>query len=217
MIEIRHLNFSYTDQPPWLLEDINLSIGKGDYLSVVGDNGSGKSTFIKLVLGFLEPSAGTLRRGSERVGYVPQRRDESNTGFPITLNEMLCAYKRLYRATRSCAVGDVLDKVGLTPYASQLVGTLSGGQMQKALIARALLVEPELLVLDEPSTGIDSASQTDIYTLIYNLNREQKMTILSVEHNLEAAVKNSSMIYHLYDGSGHLCSPSQFIDEFFGK
>ena len=99
-------------------------------------------------------------------------------------------------------------------YENALIGTLSGGQLQKILIARALLGDPDLLVLDEPSTGIDLKSQREIYALIKKLNREDGITVVSVEHNLEAAVKNSTSIYHISNGHAHVCSPETYAEEF---
>lgn len=213
MIQIDHLHFSYTDAPPWILSRLDFAAEDGAYISVVGDNGSGKSTLIRLLLGFLQPTSGTLAVGTKDVGYVPQRRDGSDRDFPLTVYESLNAYRRLKRLS-SDDLTDALDHVDLLRQQKTLVGNLSGGQQQKLLIARALMGDPPLLILDEPSTGIDPASQQEIYALLSHLNKVHGTTIVSVEHNLEAAVKNSTSIYHLHDGHGHLCSPEQYRDEY---
>ena len=96
--------------------------------------------------------------------------------------------------------------------AEELVGNLSGGQYQRMLIARALMGNPDLLILDEPSTGVDVSSQKEIYTVLHRLNTEQKLTILAVEHNLYAAARYSSMLYHIANGHGHLCTPQHYLD-----
>lgn len=94
------------------------------------------------------------------------------------------------------------------------MGTLSGGQSQKILIARSLIGDPDLLILDEPSTGVDINSQREIYSFLKKINKERGITVVSVEHNLDAAISNSSLIYHLIDGHGHLCTPQKYADEF---
>ena len=99
-------------------------------------------------------------------------------------------------------------------YRNALVGTLSGGQAQKVFIARALIGSPDLIILDEPSTGVDMKSQKDMYSVIRKLNREKGITIVSVEHNLDAAVMNSTLIFHLADKHGHMCNPGKYVSEF---
>ena len=94
------------------------------------------------------------------------------------------------------------------------MSTLSGGQSQKILIARALIGNPELLILDEPSTGVDINSQKEIYGFLKKINKENGITIISVEHNLDAAISNSTLIYHLAGGYGHLCTPQKYVNEY---
>lgn len=214
MIRAENLFFSYTGSPPYILNGINLEIRRGEYVSVVGENGCGKSTLMRLILKFLRPSAGTIVSEAKRVGYVPQRNDFSNAGFPITVYEMLNSYRRLLKIKDKGVLAQKLEQVGMTAFSNALMGTLSGGQTQKILIARALLGEPDLLILDEPSTGVDIGSQTEIYGFLKELNQRKSITIVSVEHNLEAAVANSTLIYHLVSGQGHLCSPQKYADEF---
>ena len=213
MITANELYFSYTDAPPWVLQALNLQVKPGDYISVVGDNGSGKSTLIRLLLAFLKPTKGSIEMATGNIGYVPQRRDATDAGFPISLYESLNAYRKLKKRPVT-AIQEAVASVGLADKLHELLGNLSGGQQQKALIARALIGKPSLVILDEPSTGIDPTSQREIYQLLNTLNREQGMTIVSVEHNLEAAVFNSTKIYHLHGGSGHLCSPERFRQEY---
>jgi zinc transport system ATP-binding protein len=213
MIAAEHLCFSYTGAPPFVLSDIDLRIRKGEYVSVVGDNGSGKSTFIRLILKFLKPTSGSVRTGARRIGYVPQKSDFSDAGFPITVREALNSYRKLLRLKDKTAVAGALAQVGMTDCSGALMGSLSGGQSQKIRIARALMGEPELLILDEPSVGVDIGSQKEIYAFLRNKNRERGVTIVSVEHNLEAAIACSTLIYHLKGGRGHLCSPGQYAGE----
>jgi zinc transport system ATP-binding protein len=217
MIDVQNLFFSYTDAPPWVLKSLDLLVQKGEYISVVGDNGSGKSTLMRLLLGFLRPTRGHVHVGTKNIGYVPQRRDAMiDHGFPITLKESLTAYRRL-KSLSAESVSDVLNLIRMDQMSDHLMGNLSGGQQQKVLIGRALLGRPDLLILDEPSTGIDQASQKEIYALLLDISRKIGTTIVSVEHNLEAAVTNSTKIYHLHGGSGHMCSPEQYRDEYLTK
>ena len=217
MIEIENLFFSYTNAPPFVLEDINLTVRDGEYISVLGENGSGKSTLIRLILRLLRPTRGRLGNTAARVGYLPQRQDAAASHFPITVYEMLNCYRHLLRVRDPSAVMQCLDMVKMGDYRNALIGNLSGGQCQKVFIARALLGDPGLLVLDEPSTGVDTGSQREIYELIRRLNHDRGITVLSIEHNLEAAMENSTMIYHLANGSGHLCTPEKYAEEFMGR
>lgn len=214
MLQADNLYFSYTGSPPYVLSGINLNIRRGEYISVVGENGCGKSTLMRLFLNFLKPTAGTIVSHARRVGYVPQKNDFSNSGFPITVYEVLNSYRRLLKLKGRDIPAKALGRVGMTEYQSALMGTLSGGQTQKILIARALIGSPDLLILDEPSTGVDVRSQREIYAFLKEINQSRKITIVSVEHNLDAAVANSTQIYHLIGGKGHLCSPRQYAEEY---
>ena len=214
MIKTQGLSFSYTGMRPYVLDNINIEIRNGEYISIVGENGCGKSTLLKLILKFLKPTQGSISSETKRIGYVPQKTDNVNSGFPITVYEMLNSYRKLLKIKNKNIIYDNLKMVGLENSAAALMGTLSGGQSQKALVARALMGKPELLILDEPSTGIDRDSQHEIYRLIKKLNTEKGITIISVEHNLEAAMENSTLIFHLSRGRGHFCTPQQFASEY---
>ncbi|MCL2632236.1 MAG: metal ABC transporter ATP-binding protein [Coriobacteriia bacterium] len=214
MIKAENLYFSYTGSPPYLLAGIDFVIQDGEYLSIVGDNGSGKSTLLRLILKFIRPLSGVITCDATRIGYVPQRKDFANTDFPITVYEALNSYRSILKLKDSAVISNTLELVGMADYANALMGTLSGGQSQRVFIARALLGQPDLLLLDEPSTGMDQHSQQDVYHLLRTLNEQHGVTIISVEHNLNAAISNSTLIYHLKDGQGHLCTPQQYIDEY---
>lgn len=216
MIRADNLYFSYTGSAPWTLDSVNLELGDSEYVSVVGDNGSGKSTLVKLLLKFLKPTSGRIETSAKRIGYVPQRHEAGNAGFPITVYEMLDSYRHLLKLKGRNVIKESLEQVGLTDFSDALMGTLSGGQSQKILIARALMGNPDLLVLDEPSTGVDTGSQKEIYGIIKKLNKEKGITIVSVEHNLVAAISNSTLIYHLTGGHGHICTTAQYAAEYTG-
>lgn len=217
MIKIENLFFSYTGSSPYILNDLDLKIRKGEYISVVGENGSGKSTLMRLMLKFIKPISGSIVIQAKRIGYVPQKNDFSNSGFPITVYEVLNSYRRLLKIKNKDILPEVLEQVGMLDFKNSLMGTLSGGQSQKIMIARALIGNPDLLILDEPSTGVDMNSQKEIYSFLKKINKDNCITIISVEHNLDAAISNSTLIYHLANGQGHLCNPGKYADEFLKR
>ena len=211
MIQLNHVSFAY-EHGPYLLQDITMTIYDGDYLSVVGENGSGKSTFIKLILGLLSPSKGHITDTFKRRSYVPQRFETLNQ-FPITVYEVLNCQRHILGITDKKIIRDSLEKMGVYELKDQLIGNLSGGQCQKVLIARALMGHPDLLIFDEPSTGIDVKSQMELYPFIKELNKKQGVTVVTVEHNLKFAVHNSTKMFHIVGGQGHFCVPQDYIRE----
>jgi zinc transport system ATP-binding protein len=214
MISIQNMSFTYTDSSAYILDSINLTIAKGEYISVVGENGSGKTTLMRLLLRFLKPTNGSIEVAAKKIGYVPQKKDFTNADFPITVYEAMDSYRKIMKIKDRAIVEESLAKVGMSAFKDALMGTLSGGQSQKIFIARALMGDPALLILDEPSTGIDRTSQAEIYKLLKQINTEKGITIVSVEHNLDAAISNSTLIYHLLSGKGHLCTPQKYTEEY---
>ncbi|EJO5346540.1 metal ABC transporter ATP-binding protein [Clostridium botulinum] len=211
MIEINNLCFSYTNKKPYILKNIDLNIKKGEYVSILGSNGSGKSTLLKLILGFLSPTSGNINLKDSRIGYVPQKYENFNSDFPITVEEVLKCHKKVLKIKNSTSIDRALNLVKMTSYKHCLIGNLSGGQRQKIFIARALMGDPEFLILDEPSTGIDVNSQREIYKIINHLNNCHNLTVLSVEHNISAALSNSTHIFEIKEGIGKLYTKEQYI------
>jgi zinc transport system ATP-binding protein len=211
MFEIKNLFFSYNKNAPYLLNDINLKINKGDYISILGENGSGKSTLMKLLLKLLTPSKGEINRTAMKIGYVPQKFESFNSQFPITVFELLKINGKYLKIKDVDLIFNLLDLIKMKDFKDSLVGTLSGGQFQKVLIAKALMGNPDVLILDEPSNGIDVNSQAEIYSLIKKLNKENKITVLSVEHNIKAAISNSSSIFYIDNGVGSKYTPSEYL------
>lgn len=217
MISLQHVFYAYEINSPYILRDLNLTIHDGDYISIVGENGSGKSTFVKLLLGLLSPTKGKLVNDFKRMAYVPQRFETLNSQFPITVREMLNCYRKVLKIKDKECIKRYLTQMGMQDFSETLVGNLSGGQCQKVFIARALMGQPDLIMLDEPSTGIDVKSQAELYPFLKKLNAEEKITVITVEHNLKAAMRNSTYMYHVADGSGHLCSPEEYIHEYVSE
>lgn len=212
MLSVQNLNFRYDVYSKYILEDISFEVKRGDYVSIVGENGSGKSTLVRLLLGLLKPTSGEVQQIANSIGYVPQKKI-SLTHFPLTVFELLDSYRRVLKVKDKNVVHDMLKEVGILGFEKKLAGELSGGQLQKLYIARALINKPELLILDEPSTGIDVKGQREIYTILKRLNQDSKITIVSVDHNLNAAVANSTVIFHIANGKGHFCNPKKYAVE----
>lgn len=211
MIEIKNLSFSYTKALPYILNNININIKKGCYISILGENGSGKSTIIKLILNLIKPTIGTIDINAKRIGYVSQMLENFNSAFPITVEEVLRCHKSALKIKDSSCIDKCLSTVKMENFKNNLIGELSGGQKQKVFISRALMGEPELIILDEPSTGIDTKSQGEIYAFLKKLNREKNITILSVEHNLQAAIENSTHIFKIDKGNGCLLTINDYL------
>lgn len=212
MLSVQNLSFRYDAYSKYILEDISFEVEKGEYVSVVGENGSGKSTLVRLLLGLLKPTTGEVQQRASSIGYVPQKKINL-THFPLTVFELLDSYRRVLKVKDRNTVYNMLEEVGLLGFEKKLAGELSGGQLQKLYIARALINKPELLILDEPSTGIDVKGQREIYTILKRLNQDSKITIVSVDHNLDAAVANSTVIFHIANGKGHFCNPKKYAVE----
>lgn len=209
MIKIKNLSFSYIKGTD-LLKDVNLNIPKGIYLSILGENGSCKSTLIKLILGLLKPDSGSITLDTDKISYVSQRLDNFNSEFPITVKEVLVCHSKTIKAKNLSCISDALNNVNMIEFSNNLIGNLSGGQQQRIFIARALIGNPDLIILDEPSTGIDEKSQHEIYPLLQNLNVNFNKTIISVEHNTKVALKYSTHILKIEDGIFNLYTKEDF-------
>lgn len=209
MINIKNLSFSYDNKSPELLKDINLNIEKGIYLSIVGENGSCKTTLIKLILGILKPNKGSIEINSELIGYVPQRLDSFNSQFPITVKEVLNCHKKTLK-DKNIDIDSILKQVNMENFKNRLLGMLSGGQQQRILISRALMGNPDIIILDEPSSGVDEVNQKEIYRILKSLNREKNKTIISIEHNIDVALANSTHILKVNKGSMNLYTVEEY-------
>ena len=210
MIKVTNLNFSYNNTKPYILSNLSINLPKGAYVSVLGGNGSAKSTFVKLLLKLLLPTEGIIDISTKNIGYVPQRLDTFNSQFPITVYELLNTHRKAIKVKDKASIDKVLLQVSMLDFKNKLIGNLSGGQQQKIFIARALLGEPDLLILDEPSTGIDIKSQVEIYNIIKDYNVKRGITVISVEHNIKAAIDNSSHILTIENSFGRLYPINDF-------
>lgn len=212
MIEIKDLTFSYTGEKPYLIESISMNIPEGKFISIIGENGSAKSTFVKLILGLLNPIKGKIKINSKKIGYVPQRMESFNKQFPITVYEVYKIHLKALGIRDNGLIHKVLEDISMVDYKHSLIGSLSGGQTQRIFIGRALLGKPEMIILDEPSTGMDSRSQNEIRELLKEL-KNKGVSILTVEHNIAEAIHNSDYIIRMKDGEGNIYSIDTFKEK----
>lgn len=182
----------------WLIRDVDLEVRRGEIVSVVGPNGGGKTTLIKALLGIERLSAGRVMRvAGTRVGYVPQRLAVDRT-LPLTVGRLMT----LVRRALPDAIDAALAETGVAHLLDRQVQALSGGEFQRVLIARAMLGEPDLLVLDEPVQSVDFAGQVDLYRLIASLRERHGCGVLMVSHDLHVVMKATDHVLCL---AGHVC------------
>jgi len=219
IIEVKNVSFSYNDEG--VLNDINLSIHKGDYLGIVGSNGSGKTTLLRIILGLLSPKKGTVElfgqdisvfKDWSRIGYVPQKVINFDNNFPVTVEEvvMMGRYGKLGLFNKANKedkqeVYKALEHVDMLLYRDRPIGDLSGGQQQRVFIARALAGNPEIIFLDEPTVGVEKDIKEKFYQLLHDLNEKLDLTIVIVTHDIEsmaseamhvACIKDHTLVFH---------------------
>lgn len=218
VVVFEDVTFSYG--PTVALEHISFTIERGDFVAIVGPNGGGKTTLVKLTLGLERTQVGrVLLFGQDvqhfqdwrRIGYVPQAASAFSVRFPATVSEVAAfgEYRgfdplAIFRRGFSPAVREALETAGMWEYRSRLVSELSVGQQQRVLIARALVRRPELLVLDEPTSGVDMAGQEQFYSLLRRINQAQGVTVVLVSHDVgvvlheakKVACINRTLVFH---------------------
>ena len=190
-LRLEQVTFAYGHAPP-VLRDVDLEVERGEFVAIAGPNGGGKTTLVRLVVGLEQPTSGRVELMVRKVGYLPQR-TQAGIDAPVTVRELVTTGRasrtRLLgplTAADRVSVQEAIDRVGLSPHADRRLTTLSGGQQQRAFIAKALAADPELLVLDEPTTGVDVEAQDAIASLLQRLRSELEMTILYVSHEFGA-------------------------------
>lgn len=213
VVEFENVSFSYGGA--LVLDNISFTVSKGDLLGMIGPNGAGKTTLFSCMLGLLGGYRGSIRifgedirknrKALSKVGYIPQRKN-IDQNFPATVEEIVSLGITSSRKDRSDRerIASALKTVGLSALHDRKIGELSGGQQQRVLIAKAIVNEPELLILDEPATGIDLETQNKFYSLLKQLNQENRITMIWSSHDLDAvnrlatnvACINRSMFFH---------------------
>ncbi|KGX85760.1 metal ABC transporter ATP-binding protein [Pontibacillus litoralis] len=197
ILRINNLSYAYEDKH--VLENIDLEIYPGNFVGLVGPNGSGKTTLIKIILGLLPHKQGTVDlfhtpihkfKDWNRIGFVSQKANSFNSEFPATVYEVVSmgltakvGYFRFFNKQHARKIKKAIDTVGMTDYINQNVGNLSGGQQQRVFIARAIVSEPDFLILDEPTVGVDAENVQRFYEMLRDLNKTKGMTLLLVTHD----------------------------------
>ena len=187
-----------------VVQNINLSVKKGDYLCVIGENGAGKSTFMKTLLGLLPPVSGKIEfydgLKKNEIGYLPQQ-TEVQKDFPASVREIVlsgcqgrCGLRPFYNTQEKKMAEDAMERMQITDLARRCYRELSGGQQQRVLLARALCATQKMLLVDEPVSGLDPKATAQMYELLEELNEIDGITIIMISHDIAAAMKYASHI-----------------------
>lgn len=190
-----------------VLQDLNFSVRSGDYLCIVGENGAGKSTLMKTILGLQPPVRGKVLTGDglrpNEIGYLPQQ-TQVQKDFPASVWEIVlsgcqgrCGRRPFYRRAEKQLAERALEKLHISPLARRCYRELSGGQQQRVLLARALCATRSMLLLDEPTAGLDPKATAELYQLIARLNHQDGITVIMISHDLTAALDTASHILHI--------------------
>ena len=209
IVEVKNLFYQVNGQN--ILHDVTLNVLPGDYCAIIGPNGGGKTTLIRLLLGLGVPTQGEIKlfgralgkfKRWDKIGYVPQRASQLDQNFPATVLEVVKMgrivkqglFSRLSQEDKD-AIRDAMVKMDVLDIKDKLIGELSGGQRQRVMIARALASKPEVLILDEPNTGVDVVSQQRFYKLLRELNQKEKMTIIFITHDIGVIVDDIGRLF----------------------
>jgi len=198
IFDVKSLSFVLKEQT--ILSNISLEIFRSEYIAIIGPNGGGKTTLVRMLLGLEKPTSGEVRiygkklsrfKEWHKIGYVPQRAAQIDSSFPATVLDIVKMGRTSQRSPFGVfskldkeLVDDAMAKMDISHLKDKMVGTLSGGQRQRVMIARALASKPEILILDEPNTGVDVASQKRFYSLLRELNKKEGITIVFITHDI---------------------------------
>lgn len=223
IVSVRDLSFRYDTKT--ILSGVSFSVYPGDYIGLVGSNGSGKSTLVRLILGLEKPTVGTVSLFGqplgqfyqwEKVGYLPQKTGAFSRFFPATVQEVVALGlvpkgRTVRNGLRKDAIEHAMELMSITEIRSKLIVELSGGQQQRVLLARALVKEPELLILDEPTIAVDPEIREKFSQVIMDLNRTRNVTVLLVTHDTASIGKYARKLLYLegdivfYGGFDEFC------------
>lgn len=226
LIELQDVSFNYPGNEE-IISHVTLDVHQGDYLGIIGPNGGGKTTLLKIMLGLLKPTSGTVTLFNKpikqfnawsKIGYVPQKAVRFDSQFPITVKEVVAmgryALKGLLRQltpTDEKHIAQALTEVDMWDFRDHLLSDLSGGQQQRVFIARALSSQPEIIFLDEPTTGVDVSAQKQFYALLKRLNRELHKTLILVSHDIEVVTRDTTELACINKTLRYDSSPQNFL------
>ncbi len=205
LLTCRGLKLGYDGKT--VVEGLDFTVSSGDYLCIVGENGSGKSTLMKTILRLRQPLSGTIELGEDlrpnEIGYLPQQ-TVVQRDFPASVREIVmsgclnrCGLRPFYSKEEKHLAAESMERLGIIDLAGNCYRELSGGQQQRVLLARALCATRKLLLLDEPTAGLDPVVTAELYELIARLNHEDKITIIMITHDIAATAKYSSHVLHI--------------------
>lgn len=195
---IQAFNINVSRQGNKILENVSVVVGDHDFLTVIGPNGAGKSMLLKCLMGFYAPDIGEIRKmNGLRVGYVPQNFAPEHT-MPISVRRFLTLRKK----TEEAAIEEIAEETGILNILDQALFELSGGERQRVLLARSLLDNPHLLVLDEPAQNLDISGQLGFYRLVEKIYKERKVSVLMVSHDLHLVMASTKEVICLFH---HVC------------
>ena len=218
-------NLTVRNERTLALDDVSFAVRKGEFLTIVGENGAGKSTLVKTILGMTAPDAGSVEIDAGtvgRIGYMPQQ-SSAQRDFPASVREVVLSgcvggtgLLPFYSRAQKAATRANMDLLGVTPFAKKNYRALSGGQQQRVLLCRALCAAGEVLLLDEPTTGLDPLVTKELYTTIKHLSAEHGMTVIMVSHDVDAALRYSDRILHLATSLKFIGTPQDYLTTPFG-
>ena len=227
LLEVTDLCIGYDGKS--IMDDISFSIASGSYMCIVGENGAGKSTLLKTITGLQKPVFGTVQFSVPRheIGYLPQQTAVQGD-FPASAKEIVSSgalargkwYRPFYNKEEKERIAWACEKTGVDTFAGQCFRELSGGQQRRVLLARALTTAKNAVILDEPTAGLDPEAMKEFYELLAKINREEKITIIMVTHDIESAKKHATHILHLYGAKSDSDDDAFFFgstDEFIAK
>lgn len=221
----QNLCAGYDGRP--VLQDLNFELLAGDYLCIVGENGSGKSTLMKTILGLQAPISGRILTGDglrkNEIGYLPQQ-TVVQKDFPASVREIVlsgcqgrCGSRPFYNKEEKNLAVDAMEKMQITRLARRCYRELSGGQQQRVLLSRALCAAGELLILDEPVTGLDPAAAQELYRTLEYLNKQEGIAIVAVTHDIRSALRYADHILHAGHGTYFFGTAADYLTSPWGK
>jgi zinc transport system ATP-binding protein len=236
MLSVEHLGFRYNSIE--VLSDISFNVDAGDYIGLVGPNGSGKTTVVKIILGLMRPEKGAVKlfgmnpsafKDRCKIGYLPQKLTHFNPFFPATVREIVASglfskkrFPKRIETSDEASIDEAMRLTEVLDIKKKMIGELSGGQQQRVLVARAIVNEPELLILDEPTTALDPEARENFFKVLYELNRRKNVTVILVTHDIASIGKYASKLLYLdkkiiFYGSFEDFCISENMTNYFGE